>query len=293
MVADTKTPDWLNRTEYPFRPNFHETPFGAMHFVDEGAGSPVVMVHGNPIWSFAFRNIIKLLRNRCRCIAPDHLGFGLSDKPLHWSYLPKDHAKNLETLLDKLDLEDITLVVGDWGGPIGLSYAIRNPKRVKNLVITNTWLWSVRNRLYYQAFSRFMGGFVGKFLIQHRNFFARDIVRIAFGDKSLLTPEIHNHYLMPFMNPAERLGSFVFPREILGSSDWLQSLWNAREVLTGKRMLLAWGMKDIAFKERELKEWMKAFPAARVVRYPSCGHFVVEEKAYELTSEILSLLNCG
>ena len=229
-------------------------PPGTMHYVDEGSGEPIVFVHGNPAWSFEFRNLIKEFSRTNRCIAPDLIGFGLSDKPAGWSYLPKEHAKNLGLFLESLDLDSITLVVGDWGGPIGLSYALNHPEKIKNIVITNTWLWSVRSDWYYQAFSRFVGGPIGRWLIRNHNFFAGTIVRVLFADKSRLTPKIHAHYLMPLEKPEERKGSWVFPAEIIGSSDWLQSLWDNRDMLRQKKILIAWGMKDIGFRENESED---------------------------------------
>jgi haloalkane dehalogenase len=103
-----------------------------------------VFVYGNPTWSFQFRTPIRELSPTHRCLAPDHLGFGLSDKPTGWSYLPADHAANFARLMERLDLRDVTLVVGDWGGPIGLSWALDHPDRVRHLVVTNTWLWAAR-----------------------------------------------------------------------------------------------------------------------------------------------------
>jgi haloalkane dehalogenase len=257
-----------------------------MHYVDEGEGDPVVFIHGNPSWSFEFRGLIKELSKSHRCIAPDHIGFGLSDKPGHFSYLPVDHAANLDAFLESLDLENITLLFGDWGGPIGLSYALSHPEKVKNIVITNTWLWSVRSDWYYQAFSNFVGGPIGRYLIKKHNFFAKNVVRSVFGDKNKLTPNIHKHYLMPLDDPEKRKGSWVFPGQIIGSSDWLQSMWDKRDVLKDKNILIAWGMKDIAFRKKEMDRWAGAFPDAKVIRFPNAGHFISEEEPGELISAI-------
>ncbi|MCX6433513.1 MAG: alpha/beta fold hydrolase, partial [Actinobacteria bacterium] len=170
------TPSWLDLDEYPFTPRWFATPAGAMHYIDEGTGTPIVFVHGNPTWSFQFRNVFKELDGSRRCIAADHLGFGLSDKPRDFSYLPIDHARNFACFMESLDLRNVTLVVGDWGGPIGLSWALDNPDRVTSLVITNTWMWSVRSDWYYQAFSGIVGGPIGRQLIRRRNFFASSVV---------------------------------------------------------------------------------------------------------------------
>lgn len=288
-MTPTNTPAWLDRNEYPFASQYFETPHGKMHHVSVGQGDPIVFVHGNPSWSFEARNAIKILSQQFRCIAVDHLGFGLSDKPWGFSYLPQDHAKNFEALLESLNLQRITLVVGDWGGPIGLSYAIRHPEKIKSIVITNTWLWSVANDWYYQGFSGFMGGAIGRWLIRNYNFFARAVVWMAYGDKSKLTPEIHKHYLEPLANPQERKGNWVFPKQIIASSAWLNSLWQQRAALNGKVALIAWGMQDIAFREKELNTWHKAFPQATVLRFPKSGHFIPDENPAELAEAIAKL----
>lgn len=208
------------------------------------SGAPVVFVHGNPSWSFEFRKVVAGLSKGHRCIAPDHIGFGLSDKPTDWSYPPEDHAANLEALLESQDLDGVTLVVGDWGGTIGLSYAIAHPDRVSRLVITNTWLWPVNRGWHYIAFSSFIGGPPGRWLIRRRNFFASSVVKMSFGDRKRLTPEMHRHYLGPLSEPAQRKGCWTFPRQIVASSGWLGYLWEGRDALLGKDVLLSWGMKD-------------------------------------------------
>jgi haloalkane dehalogenase len=188
-----------------------------------------------------------------------------------------------------LNLKNITFVFGGWGGPIALSYAVKNPDKIKSLIITNTWFWSVRNNWYYQAFSKFVGGPIGKFLIKKNNFFVKTIVKMVFGDKKKLTKDIHMHYIMPLINPNERKGSWVFPKQIIGSSKWLNEQGEKISVLKNKKVLIAWGMKDIAFRKKELQRWIKIFPKAKVVRYLDAGHFVAEEKPLELANEIIYL----
>lgn len=280
-------PAWLDEGEYPFASHYFSTPHGEMHYVDEGAGDPIVFVPGNPSWSFEARNVIKALSKEFRCIAADNLGFGLSDKPQDFAYTPPAHAKNLEAFLDSLQLERITFVVGDWGGPIGLSYALRHPEKTKAILITNTFLWSVENDWYYQGFSKFMGGPIGRWLIRNRNFFAQGVMTMAYGDKSKLTPAIHRHYLST--DPAERKGHWVFPGQIIGASDWLASLWEQRPALNGKVAFIVWGGKDIAFREKELQTWMKEFPQARVLRFPQSGHYLLEENPLEVAEALRGL----
>jgi haloalkane dehalogenase len=147
----------------------------------------------------------------------------------------------------------------------------------------------VRRDWYYQGYSSFVGGPLGRWLIRRYNFFVAGVLPAAFGDKSRLTPEIHRHYFGPLQKPEERKGCWVFPGQVVGSSDWLESLWERRTALGTKRILLAWGMRDIAFREKELARWVSAFPTARVVRYPDCGHSVAEEQAPELAAELARL----
>lgn len=281
-------PAWINTEEYPFIPKKFAQPMGTMRYVDVGSGDPFVMVHGNPSWSFEFRALIKHFAQTHRCIAPDHIGFGLSDKPADWTYLPQQHAENLERLLESLNLHNLTLIFDDWGGPIALSYAIKHPEKVKNIIVTNTWLWPVNDDWYYRAFSGFMGGAIGRWLIRRYNFFAWSVVKVAYGDKSKLTPEVHRHFLQA-LPEGQRKGSYVFPKQIIGATDWLAGLWNQRQKLDGKVKLIAWGMKDIAFREKEMRRWAAAFPTAVVVRYSNAGHFVAEEEATALINHITQL----
>jgi haloalkane dehalogenase len=286
-MSDTS---WIDRAEYPFASHYFQVTAGNLHYVDEGSGAPVVMVHGNPTWSFLYRKLIKQLRPKYRCIALDHIGFGLSDKPQGWSYLPADHAANLEALIAGLGLENITLVVQDWGGPIGLSYAVAHPENVARLVIMNTWAWPVNRDWYYIAFSGFMGGPLGRFLIRRYNFFARVIMRQAFGDKRKLTAAAHGQYLRPLGTPADRKGCYVFPKQIVAATPWLGRLWDDVSVLNGKPKLIVWGMKDIAFRKKELQRWENTFPEARSVHLSSVGHYVQEEAPDELAAAMAPFL---
>ena len=139
LTGRTKMYGWPDEKEYPFEHHYLELPMGGLHYVDEGEGDRVlVMVHGDPAWSFLYRHLIKGLSSKYRCIAMDHIGFGLSDKPEDWSYLPKAHAENLEALIGHLNLTNFVMVVQDWGGPIGLSYVLKYPDKVTSLVIMNT-----------------------------------------------------------------------------------------------------------------------------------------------------------
>ncbi len=277
IAQNTTEPKWLDKIEYPFAAHYFETPAGKMHYIDEGTGDPIVMVHGNPGWSFEFRTIIKELSKSNRCIAVDHIGFGLSDKPENFDYLPESHAGNFERFMDNLNLNNITLIFNDWGGPIALSYAIKHPEKIKRLTILNTWMWSVKGNSHFEKFSSMMGHGLGKWLIKHYNIFGKVVVKKAMGDKSKLTKHIHRHYYKHLSTPAERKGSYVFPREIIGSSDWLDKLWQQKNKIENIPSTIIWGMKDIAFKEPELKQWVQTMKQASVIKLDKAGHYPQEE----------------
>jgi haloalkane dehalogenase len=282
--------DWIDRNEYPFASHYFQTPAGKLHYVDEGSGEVVVMLHGNPAWSFLYRKLIKQLSPHYRCIAPDHIGFGLSDKPANWSYLPEEHAKNLEALIEHLGLKNITLVVGDWGGPIGMQYAVTHPDNVARLIVMNTWAWPVNRDFHYVSFSAFMGGPIGRLLIKRFNFFVTSFMRVAFGDKSKLGEHAHQHYKDALPTAASRKGCYIFPKQIIASTPWLEQLWNKFAVLKDKPALFVWGMKDVAFREKELQQWQQALPNSLTLRLNTVGHFVPEEAPEELGKAALAFL---
>ena len=281
---------WLDRDEYPFESHYFRLPAGEMHYVDEGNGPPVLMLHGNPTWSYLYRDLIKRLAPKYRCIAPDLLGFGLSDKPKDWSYLPEAHASNVASLIDGLGLDDITLVFQDWGGPIGLSWALSNHGKVSRLVVMNSWVWPVDRDPYYRIFSGIMGGPLGRLLIRRWNFFVRSVMRNAFGDPSKLDPATHSHYLRALDRPEDRTGCLVFPKQIVASTPWLAGLWGSMPLLRNKPVLIVWGMKDIAFREKELRRWQEAFPRAQTVCLEAVGHFVPEEAPDEFGDAVENFL---
>lgn len=269
-------PAWLDRELYPFESRTFEVASGRMHYVDEGRGPVVVLVHGTPTWSFLYRGLIRELSADYRVIAPDHLGFGLSDKPRDAPYRPEDHARNLAALIEHLELGDVTLIVHDFGGPIGLSYAVSRPENVRATVLFNTWMWSVRGTPADKV-SRVLGGGFGRVLYERFNFSPRVILRAAFADKKKLTPEIHRHYLAPFPTPAQRRAPWVLAGELVGSSEWYDGLWQRVDLIAAKPALLVWGMKDPAIRPDALARWKKALGGAQVVELADAGHFVQEE----------------
>jgi pimeloyl-ACP methyl ester carboxylesterase len=286
------TPPWLDRTAYPFESRFLEVlPGTKMHYVDEGAGDTMLFVHGTPTWSFEWRHAIRDLSHNHRCIAMDHLGFGLSDRPRDFDYKPESHSRVLRTFVDRLGLDSITLVVHDYGGPIAFPLYLDTPDLVRRLVIINSWMWSFEDDREMTRKAKIAGGAFGRFLYRYANFSLRVLTPSAYADRAKLTREIHAQYLAPFPDAGSR-GRVLWPlaHAILGSSAYYDSLWKRRDVLAKRPVLIAWGTKDPAFPPYMLDRWRGALPHARVVELP-VGHWPQEEAPAELTQAIQRFLD--
>lgn len=270
-------PDWLDRVAYPFTSRWLDLPSGRLHYIDEGQGRPVVMVHGTPDWSFLWRHLVKALAPRYRCLALDNLGFGLSDRPPGSWYLPEHQAANLKMLIERLGLRDLTLVLHDFGGPFGLHYALDKPDNVHSLVLMNTWMWSLADDRRVARVARLAGSRLGRYLYLEWNLSARLIMKRAFGDPARLPPSVHAQYLAPFPDPASRAATWAYARALWGSREWFDRLWKRRERLRDLPVLILWGMKDPAVREPELVRLQSAFTRPEVVRLPDVGHFPPEE----------------
>lgn len=268
---------WPDRTEYPFQSNYVTINGHQLHYIDEGAGDIILSVHGTPSWSFDFRNVVKVLRNRFRCIAIDHIGFGLSDKPGNYDYSTQNHSRTLEKFIVDQDLTDITLVVHDFGGPIGLHAAMLHPERIKKLVVLNSWLWSNEQDPDYIKLKKILKSPLLPFLYRYLNFSPRFILPRSFGKKQL-SRRILQQYTLPFKKINERSGPLAFARSLLHDQPWFEALWQKRYAIKDKPALFVWGMKDPLVKPRHLDRFLSGFPNARSVTLDSCGHFPQEEQ---------------
>jgi haloalkane dehalogenase len=282
MTADR--PSWISPDLYPFEGHRAELGGASVHYVDEGSGAPLLFLHGNPTWSFLYRELIKELRDSYRCIAPDHPGFGLSTAPPGYGYTPAEHADALERLVLELDLTDITMMVQDWGGPIGFAVATRHPERFRAFVIGNTWAWP-KSDLGTQIFSRLMGGPVGGYLILKRNFFVENILP-GNVKRRKLPPEVMDAYRGPFPTPESRRPLHVFPREILRSRPFLAEIERGLGALSDRPALIVWPTRDIAFREPERKRWEQLFADHRTVVLEGAGHYIQEDAAEEIVAAI-------
>jgi len=286
MTADTAParPAWVPEALYPFASHHEDVNGARVHYVDEGSGPPLLLLHGNPTWSCLYRDVITGLRDRYRCIAPDLPGFGLSQAPAGYGFTAREHAAVIEQLVLKLDLGDVTMMVQDWGGPIGFAAATRHPDRFAAFVIGNTWAWP-KSDLGTQIFSRLLGGPIGGYMIKQRNVFVERIIPGGVKRKKL-PEEVMNAYRGPFPDPESRRPVHVFPHEILAARPFLAEIEKGLGALRDRPALLVWPTADVAFKEPERKRWEQVFPNHRTVTLEGAGHYIQEDAAEEIVAAI-------
>ena len=264
----------MDTKEFPFESQFFEHPDGRLHYVDEGRGTPLVFIHGIPTWSFLWRHLILALRTERRVIAVDHLGFGLSDKPVDADYHPRRQSERLSSLLEHLGVRGATLAVHDFGGPIGLGHALNHPETVAELVLFNTWMWSLAEHPAAQQVDRIVRGWMGDVLYGWLNASPRWILPRVLGPGHRLDTR---PYVEVVARRAERSGHLATARALLGASSWYDGLWQRREVLAQLPALLVWGTSDPTFGAEELQRWKKTLPHAVVCELTGVGHLPQEE----------------
>jgi len=266
------------RRLYPFESHYLDLDGARYHYVDEGAGDPILFVHGNPTWSFHFRDLVRGLSDSHRSIAPDHIGCGMSDKPQHYDYCLRRHIDNLEQLVLRLDLNRITLVVHDWGGPIGLGVALRHMRRFQRFVLFNTAAFRSRQMPWQLRLAR--TPMLGEFLIRRMNLFVRTAIHLAPIEK--LSPEVKAGYLLPYDSVENRIAIDRFVRDIPmqpgdRSFELLTQIENGSSALNTRPTLIIWGARDFVFTDRFLERWREILPAATVWKIEHAGHYVVED----------------
>ncbi len=276
---------------YPFEPHYLDLGGHRLHYVDEGQGEAVLMVHGNPSWSFYYRNLIKALRTTHRAIAPDHVGCGRSDKPGddRYEYTLSTRAADLGRLVEHLGLRRITLVVHDWGGMIGMAWAVKNPDLISRVVVLNTGAFHLPSGKAFPptiALARMPG--LGAALVRGGNAFARGAVRFCVT-RHPMPPEVAAGYLEPYGTWADRIAIQRFVEDIpLRARDHSYEVVSqtaaALDRLRAKPMLICWGMRDFVFDRHFLAEWERRFPDAQVHRFDDCGHYVLEDAAEEIVA---------
>ena len=285
-----KRPFEVDVSEYPFTNNWLRYRDGYIHYVDEGKGPTVLLLHGNPTWSYIYRNIIKELRGECRLIALDYPGFGMSRAPSQYKFTPQEQSEAITESIRRLELTNIVLVVYDWGGPIGMNYAIQNKSNLRGLVVMNTWAWPAS--FLQRLFSVLMGGWpVGYYLQIHRNYFAKAMLPDGIFHKENVTPTLRKAYTDPFPTADSRKPTYVFPGQIRKAHAWLAKIESQLPVLADVPAQIVWGDKnDPGFGPKELKKWQGFLKASETETLDDASHSVQEDRPDRVVAAIRRVL---
>lgn len=267
---------------YPFEPKRMRLSCGhEMSYLDEGEGFPVVMVHGNPTWSFYYRNVTLKLRERFRCVVPDHIGCGLSDRPGDdYSYRLEQRIADLVELIDRLELERFDLVIHDWGGAIGLGAAFKRFGKLRRVTILNTAAF-IDSRIPARIAVCRMPA-LGKLIVQGLNGFAGPATKMAVSKKPL-SPDVKAGFLLPYSTWSQRRAVYEFVQDIPmhvshPSFDTLIEVENQLLQLRQRDVTILWGGLDFCFNNHFLERWQRFLPDATTFRYPAAGHYVLEDE---------------
>jgi haloalkane dehalogenase len=281
MVSKTKVvaprSQWLNTVEFPFEPRGFQSEDGIMHYVDVGQGKPIVFLHGSPTWSFLYRKLIPTLSSKFRCIAVDHLGFGLSDKPRKADYSPAGHSKRLEALLNQLHLKDVTIVGHDFGGSIALDWASRNPSQVRDLVLMNTWVWSLDKIPNIRFVSHAASSPMNQYWLRLINPSPKFYFPVLFADNHRLSKWVQDQYQHAFNNQFETYGPEALAKAMTSPKGWFDAVSKRADVLQDKPCLILWGDQDITYGTDALHRLQTLLPNAATVKLPNVGNYVPEE----------------
>ena len=270
---------------FPFEHRYIHMDDGAhIHYVDEGEGEALLMLHGNPTWSFLYRKMIAKLRGKFRCVALDYPGFGLSEAPPGYGFLPHEHSHIVERFVDELGLKDLTIIVQDWGGPIGLGLAGRRPELAKRFVIGNTWAWPLVGNRRVEQFSWLMGGPIGRAMAYSFNGVVRFFLREGLVHRP--DPEVYRMYLAPFKERRHRRQTAIFPRQLIKAAEYLSEVEQGLSTVADRPVLFTWGTKDFAFREPERERFKQIFTLHRTVLL-NASHFWQEDAADEACAAIL------
>lgn len=289
----------IDKELYPFESHYLDFDGLKYHYVDEGPkdGEAIVMVHGNPSWSFYYRNLIKAFSNEYRVVVPDHMGCGLSDKPSDdkYEYSLARRVSDLETLIETLKLpEKFTLVVHDWGGMIGMVYASRHKERIKRIVVTNTSAFHLPKTKSMPLSLNMARSWMGAILVRGFNAFSRGANRYCVTRKPM-SPKVAAGYLAPYDSWENRIAVHRFVQDIPLKKgdrgyDLVSNVEDQLDSMKDIPKIIFWGEKDFVFDNHFLQGWLDRCPEAVVHRYPDCGHYILEDAGDEITPLIRDFL---
>ncbi len=281
-------PDWVDDELFPFASRFVELDGNVVHYVDEDPGATrptLLMLHGNPTWSFHWRDAIRALRSDFRCIALDYPGFGLSTARPGYRYLPEEHADVVSAFVERLDLTGATLVGQDWGGPIGLAVGQRRPGTFDRLVLANTWAWPTNGDPYFELFSRIGGSAPLRFLARRIDLVVNAFVPAGHRRRKP-TPAEMTHYRQAQATPARRQASAVLPSRITASRAFFREVERGLPAVADLPTLITWGGADKVFRARERERLEAAFPNHRTVVVEDAGLYVASDAPHEFADAV-------
>ena len=282
------------RVEYPFAGNTLDLPGGVkMHYLDEGTGPVVLMLHGNPTWSFYYRGLVnRLTAAGYRCVVPDHIGCGLSDKPQDYEYTLQRRIEDVERLIDHLDIHKFSLIVHDWGGAIGCGLAGRRPEALEKLVLLNTAAF--RSKRIPVRIAAVKVPVLGEAIIRGLNGFAGPAAVMSV--KTPLAPAVKRGLLWPYNNWANRVATWNFVKDIPLSESHRSyaALFNVEanlKQLSNKPVQIVWGGRDFCFNMHFYKRWQSIFPEAELQLFPQHGHYILEDGGAEVEALVQNFLD--
>jgi haloalkane dehalogenase len=268
---------------FPFAPHYADINGFAMHFVDEGRGEPIVLVHGDPTWGYLYRKFIPTLSRHRRCIVPDHMGMGKSGTPREpYPYRLRHHVANLEALLLHLELHELTLVLHDWGGSVGLGFATRHPDRIKRLVLMNTWAFAPWPGGPFPRLLELIRSERGERFVLEKNGYLEPALVGTTHRPEYLTKTVLDAYRAPFPTPESRLALLCWSRDIPvhetdPSYSEMKRIEEALPRFTGTPTLLVWGMRDPVLPESVLRTWQRIYPQTTTAEIEDASHFLQED----------------
>ncbi|GAA5057698.1 alpha/beta fold hydrolase [Nocardia callitridis] len=287
-MADTTAsvrPAWVDDTLFPFESHFLDIDGHTVHYVDEGSGPTLFLLHGNPTWSFLWREVISALRDDFRCVALDYPGFGLSTPKPGYRYFPEEHADVVTAFVDALGLTEATLVGQDWGGMIGLAAVQRRPDVFDRLVLVNTWAWPVNGDLHFEAFSRIVGSAPMRLLVRRLNLLVNAFLPNGHKRRKPTAAEM-THYRKALGTPERRQASAVLPQRVLGSRAFFTEVQAGLAKIAHLPTLIVWGDADIAMRAQDRERLEATFPEHKTVIVKGASLYVESDAPEEFVAAI-------
>lgn len=275
----------VSRKLYPFSSHFETIGNHKYHYIEEGEGEPVIMLHGNPTWSFYYRELMRKLSSHFHCIAPDHIGCGYSDKPgdATYHYTLEQRVNDLEAFLEKKNItQNIHLVLHDWGGIIGMSYAHRHPASIKKMVLLNTAAFHIPKEKKLPVALWFFRTWLGGFVVRAFNAFS-GLATIEGVEHTRLSKDVRKGLTAPYNSWKNRIATLRFIQDIPlkpgdAAYDIVTEVQNHLQQFRNTPTLIAWGMKDKVFDKHFLNTWIEYLPESRVYRFEDSGHYILEDQ---------------